>query len=55
MVGDGGAQDPGDDRQGLAEPRRQQDRQQLGLVPDLGEGDHQGRYEQRLHAASQQG
>jgi hypothetical protein len=43
MVGDGRAEYAGDDRQRFLEPRREDDRQQLGLVTDLGESDDRGR------------
>ncbi len=49
MVGDGGAEDAGDDRPGLLETGGQEDGQKLGLVPDLRDGDHHGRDEQRFH------
>jgi hypothetical protein len=49
MVRQSGQHDSQDDRDGLAVARRQHQGEQLGLVADLGDGDHGGRDEKRFH------
>ena len=46
MIGERGDEDAEHDGHGLAEARGQQQREQLGLVADLGERDHACRNEQ---------
>ena len=49
MIGERCQQDAADYRQRPAEPRRQQQRQELRLVADLGEGDDGGRNQESVH------
>ena len=49
MVHDGRAQDAGNDRPGLLEARREDERKQLRLVADFGEGDNVGGDKKRFH------
>src|SRR5512135_2987103 len=49
MVGQRRHQDPEDDRNGLAELGGQDEREQLGLVADLREGDDTGRNQEGFH------
>jgi hypothetical protein len=49
VVGERGKEDAEDDRNRLAVARRQHQREQLGLVADLGDGDDGHRDEKRFH------
>ena len=55
MVYNGGRQNAGNDREGLLEPRGQDEREKLGLVADFSEGDDTGRDEERFHESSEAG
>lgn len=53
MIEHGGDQNPGDDRNRPAKARGQQQREQLGLVADLGNRHRKGGYQQSLQEAPQ--
>jgi hypothetical protein len=53
VVHDRGEEYPGDDRPRPLETRGEQQRQQLCLVADFGQGDDSGGYEKRFQGAFQ--
>jgi hypothetical protein len=52
MIKEGCAQDARDDRKGLLESCRENEREELGLVADFSERHDPGRYEESFHRMS---
>src|SRR6516225_10703610 len=52
MVSDGSEQDPEDDRHRTQEARGDHQGEDVPLVADLGEADHDGRHEKSLHRSA---
>jgi len=52
MVSDGSEQDPEDDRHRTQEARGEHQGEDVPLVADLGEADHDGRHEKSLHRSA---
>src|SRR5215831_9105357 len=52
MIGDGGEKDPEDDRYRTQKARCEHQRENLCLVADLGEADHQARNKESFHRSA---
>ena len=55
VIDERGDQDAEDDRDRLAKARREHQREELGLVADLADGDHEQRNEKSFHEAEREG
>ena len=55
VIGNRRHQDAGNDGPGLAQPRGEDEGQELSLVPDLGDGNQQGGGEESFQATRREG